>query len=69
MGHPDYTSLFIHTEIFYLSRGFIAGSVIVKIQVYLLVLIQERKSPLQIGYTVKHAYIAWQGLDALVFNP
>ena len=31
MGHPDYSSLFIHTEIFYLSRSFITGSVIVKV--------------------------------------
>ena len=69
MGHPDYTSLFIHTEIFYLSRGFIAGSVIVKIQVYLLVSRKEIQGSLEIGYTVQYAHVARKDIDSLILNP
>ena len=69
MGHPDYTSLFIHTEIFYLSCGFFASSVIIQIRVYLPVLIQEIYCPFKVGYTIKHTYVARQRVDALVLNP
>ena len=32
-------------------------------------LVKEINRPLQVGYTIKHTYVAWQGVYALIFNP